>query len=597
MAHKSVFGFLFALLFIGVVVIIIVCFTAKYGKRDKEVTEPFWKTSVVFQVYPPSLYDAHPDGIGDITGIMSKADYLAELGVGAVWISPVYTSPMKDFGYDISDFTDINPIFGTMADFDELVSAFHQRGLKVIMDFVPNHTSDQHEWFQKSVAREDPYTDYYIWADSKGGTDNTTRQPPNNWLSVFRGSAWEWSEERQQFYYHQFLAEQPDLNYRNSIVREEMKNVLLFWINKGVDGFRVDAIKHLFEAEDLSLDEPVAADSGITDPDDYGYLNHTYTVDQPETFTVLHEWRQLLDLYTDKVMMVEVYEDGADSVMKYYGNDTVPLADFPFNFFLIDNLQNRSYLTGETLKSTIGLWLDNMPEGKWPNWVLGNHDHGRVASRLGTDLVDALNMMILLLPGTPITYYGEEIGMEDAFISWEDTKDPQGCRWGPEHYQEHSRDPARTPMQWDDTNLAGFTTANTTWLPVNPNYKTLNVKAQRQAKASHLKLYEELTQLRKDDVFRKGHLAFPVVDAQIFSFIRYLEGALTYMLVINTSQKDITVNLHQHANIELPHTGTVVLRSSTDTSVDTEPGSEVSLDKIPLVAGEGLLLTLTIQLT
>ncbi|KAK8727919.1 hypothetical protein OTU49_009515 [Cherax quadricarinatus] len=181
MAHKSVFGFLFALLFIGVVVIIIVCFTAKYGKRDKEVTEPFWKTSVVFQVYPPSLYDAHPDGIGDITGIMSKADYLAELGVGAVWISPVYTSPMKDFGYDISDFTDINPIFGTMADFDELVSAFHQRGLKVIMDFVPNHTSDQHEWFQKSVAREDPYTDYYIWADSKGGTDNTTRQPPNNW--------------------------------------------------------------------------------------------------------------------------------------------------------------------------------------------------------------------------------------------------------------------------------------------------------------------------------------------------------------------------------------------------------------------------------
>ncbi|XP_045612300.1 maltase A3 isoform X2 [Procambarus clarkii] len=570
---------------------------ASLSPASKKKKRPWWQEVVMYQIYPRSFFDKTNNGKGDLRGITSKADYLTSLGVGAVWLSPVYTSPMKDFGYDIANFTDIDPIFGTMADFDDLLAAFHQRGVKVIMDFVPNHSSDQHEWFRKSVAREDPYTNYYIWADSKGVDDNGTHIPPNNWLSVFRGSAWQWNEERQQFYLHQFLAEQPDLNYRDPSLKEDMQKVLTFWLDKGVDGFRVDALQHLVEVEDLNLDEPVAVDSGITDPEDYEYLNHTLTIHQPETFTVTREWRQLLDKYPDRVMMVEVYSGDVETVMKYYGNDTVPLADFPFNFFLIDNLQNRSQLTGKTLKSIISLWIDNLPEGKWANWVLGNHDHGRVATRLGSDLVDALNMMTFLLPGTPVTYYGEEIGMEDTPISWEETKDPQGCRWGPDHYQEHSRDPARTPMQWNNTTLAGFTSANSTWLPVNPNYKTLNVKAQTQTKNSHLRVYKDLILLRNEDVFSKGHLAFPVITEQIFSFIRYLEGSEAYILVINTSQEDIEVDLHQDANIELPRTGFVILRSSTDTSADTLPGSEVSLDKVPLVGGEGLLLTLSVQLS
>lgn len=586
---------LFILLFVGVIVVIVVCFTAKYGKRDDDEEVPFWKDCVVYQVYPRSLQDGDADGTGDLKGIISKIDYLKDLGIGAAWLSPIYTSPMADFGYDISNFTDIDPIFGNMADFDELLHAFHQKGIKVLMDFVPNHSSDEHEWFIKSVKQEEPYTDYYIWSDPLGFNETGEPIPPNNWLSVFRGSAWTWVEERQQFYFHQFLDKQPDLNYRDPRVREEMLKIIRFWLDKGVDGFRVDAIKHLVEVKDIHQDEPVAEDSGIDDPMDYNYLNHTLTVEQPETFDVLKEWRELIDQYTDKLLMVEEYDIDIDKVMAYYGNETVPLADFPFNFLMIGKLHNRTDLSGRTLKSIVDMWLDNMPDGKWANWVLGNHDTSRVGSRFGIDLVDSLNMMSLLLPGTPVTYYGEEIGMMDTWISWEDTQDPQGCRYGPEHYAEHSRDPARTPMQWDNTTLAGFTTGNDTWLPVNENYKTLNVKAQKEAEFSHLKVYQSLTQLRKEESFRKGKIAYPVVTEDIFSFVRYTEKTEMYLLVINTSEREIVVDLHHSASFQLPETGVVVLRSVTDTSEETVPGSEVYLDNVKMVGGEGLVFSLGIQ--
>ncbi|KAK7076943.1 hypothetical protein SK128_021886 [Halocaridina rubra] len=460
------------------------------------------------------------------------------------------------------------------------------------MDIVPNHSSDEHEWFIKSVKREDPYTDYYMWADPSGFNASGFPEPPSNWLSVFRGSAWTYVEEREQFYLHQFLYKQPDLNYRNAAVREEMKNVIKFWLDKGVDGIRVDALKFLFEVTDVYQDEPVAENSDIDDPLDYYYLNHTLTINQPETFEVLRKWRELCDQYPNKLMMVEVYDDNVEEVMKYYGNDTVPLADFPFNFFMIDRLHNRSDLTGESIKATIDLWMDHMPEGKWPNWVLGNHDNSRVATRFGDDLVDALNMMALLLPGTSITYYGDEIGMVDTWISWEDTQDPQGCNYGPEHYAEHSRDPERTPMQWDNTTFAGFSTYNDTWLPVNENYKTLNVQAQQDAESSHLKIYQSLTELRMEDVFRNGKTAYPLITETIFSFVRYLEGSKMYLIIINTSEMDVEVNLHHSASFQLPETGVVVLRSISDTSEETHPGHELSLDNVLMVGGEGLVLSL-----
>ncbi|KAG0719013.1 Maltase 1 [Chionoecetes opilio] len=374
----------------------------------------------------------------------------------------------------------------------------------MVMDFVPNHSSDQHEWFKKSETKEGNYTDYYVWADAKGMDKQNSPIPPNNWVSDYGGTAWAWSEQRHQFYYHQFLKEQPDLNYRNDHVKEEMKEVLRLWLEKGVDGFRVNALKYLVEENDLSLDEPMSSNNP-------GELNHTFTTNHPETFQVLEEWHELVNQYHDKLLMVEVYSEVQD-VMKYYGNDSVPLADFPFNVFMLENLTNRSLLSGYSLKDTISLWLNHMPKGKWPNWVLGNHDIGRVASRLGKDLVDALNMVLLLLPGTPITYYGEEIGMENTDISWEDTKDPEGCRWGKEFYKEHSRDPERTPMQWNDGPSAGFTSGNSTWLPINPNYTEINVAAQRNAKQSNLKLYHDLTELRQEETFTKGVLSFPTYD-------------------------------------------------------------------------------------
>ncbi|XP_063608438.1 maltase 1-like [Penaeus indicus] len=460
------FFFLFFLIIIGVTVI---CLIAKDGIKHEE-TYPFWQRTIVYQVYPRSFCDHDGDGTGDLQGILSKADYLKELGVGTVWLSPIFSSPMADFGYDVANFTAIEPLFGTMEDFDALRAALHDRGLRLVLDFVPNHSSDEHEWFVKSRRKEEPYTDYYIWADPKGFDEEGQPIPPNNWLSVFRGPAWTWAEERQQFYFHQFLAKQPDLNYRNQRVREEM----------------------MVRGKSISVFEMMAV-------------------------------------------------------------------EFMSTFFA----------------------------------QLGNHDNGRVGSRFGEDLVDALNMLILLLPGTPVTYYGEEIGMLNTFISWEDTQDPQACNHGLDGYEDYSRDPERTPMQWDNSTLAGFTTGNSTWLPVNDNYKELNVKAQQHAEKSHLKIYEELARLRKEETFTKGLTAYPVISNEVFTLLRYLEGYESYLLVINTSEEELEVDLHQHANMELPPTAEVVLRSVTDTAEETVPGSEIHLSEVKLVAGEGLLLTFT----
>ncbi|XP_076066771.1 maltase A3-like [Oratosquilla oratoria] len=560
----------------------------KHSGREKT---PWWKNSIVYQVYPRSFLDTNGDGTGDLKGITAKADYLDDLGVKTLWLSPFFTSPMADFGYDISNFIDVDPIFGSLADFDELLKTMHSKDIKVVLDIVPNHSSDEHEWFQRSLRREEPYADYYVWADPKGFNDSGNPIPPNNWLCLFRGSAWTWREERSQFYYHSFHRKQPDLNFRNPLVQEEMKNVFKFWLDRGVDGVRVDGLKHLFQVEDQNLDEPVIDWAGFNNLH-YTSLMHPFTEDQPETFEVLRDWRKMMDTYPNKLIMTEAYNEDIRDVMKYYGNDTDPLADFPFNFRLIEKLQNRSDVTGTRLKNIIDEWFDNLPEGKWPNWVLGNHDQIRVASRVGTDLVDALNMLTLLLPGTPVTYYGEEIGMQDVYISWEDTKDPWGYNFGPDHYREHSRDPCRTPMQWDATANAGFSKGPSTWLPVNDNYKTLNVKAQLEARESHLKVYKTLARLRQENSFAKGKLAFSVVTDEVLAFIRYLEDEPTYLVVLNLSANDVVVNLHHHANLELPPDASVITRSVSDKSEENSPGSKVNLSALTLVRGEGLVLQL-----
>ena len=454
--------------------------------------DAWWKNTIVYQIYPRSFQDSDGDGIGDLKGIESRLNHFVDVGIETIWLSPIYKSPMKDFGYDISDFKDVDPTFGTIEDFKSLMAKAEDLQLNVIMDFVPNHSSDEHEWFNKSVNGEDPYTDYYVWADPKGLDENGLPIPPNNWVSIFGGSAWTYNEQRDQFYYHQFLAEQPDLNYRSEALLQEMLDILSFWLDLGVDGFRMDAVFHLVESIQLK-DEPLS--NNTNDPNDYGYLDHIYTTNQPETVETLGKFYDFLKSYAlsdghDRISMLEVYASSKD-LQEYH-----EVSDFPFNFNFIG--LNKDIQAKEVANS-ISDWMNNLPEEKTANWLLGNHDQWRIGSRTSPEIIDALNFLTLTLPGVAITYYGEEIGMLNGNISYENTVDPSGCKCGPDHYADQgcSRDPERTPMQWQNKTSAGFSRTNNTWLPVNPNFEVLNVEDQILDPTSHLRIYKSAIELRK----------------------------------------------------------------------------------------------------
>ncbi|XP_046471324.1 alpha-glucosidase-like [Neodiprion pinetum] len=543
----------------------------------------WWQTMSVYQIYPRSWKDSDGDGIGDLPGIESKLQHLVDSGIDAFWTSPIYESPMADFGYDIANYTNIDSIFGTLEDFDDLVATAKSLGLKVIMDLVPNHSSDEHQWFTNSLASIDPYTDYYIW---KNGTklENGTIVPPNNWVSVFGGYAWSWRSERQAYYLHQFAEEQPDLNYRNEYVVQEMKDIIEFWLDRGVDGFRVDAIPYLYEDESFP-DEPL---SGTTDsPTNYSYTLHYYTQDQAETYEMVAQWRQLLDDYSFKtdnitrVLMMEAYTNTSQT-MKFYDYG----ANFPFNFGFISNVDGSSTPT-EIKELAIDEWLDNVPDNGTSNWVIGNHDQSRVASRYSPEQVDAMNMINLLLPGVSVTYYGEEIGMEDQWISWEDTQDPQGCGADEDTYEDYTRDPNRTPMQWDATTSAGFSTSNSTWLPVNSNYLTLNLAAQIDADVSHYKVFQELTTLRKESVIQEGTVNVQLLNDNVMAFSRELESSSDSIMIVVTNFANHTEMISLEAFENAPDT-LVVSIASIDS--DLTAGTTVSKSSLEISALAGLVL-------
>jgi alpha-glucosidase len=440
----------------------------------------WWQHGIVYQIYPRSFQDSGGDGIGDLAGIIDRLDHLVALGVDAIWISPIYPSPMADFGYDVSDYCAIDPAFGTLEDFDRLVAAAHGRGLKLILDYVPNHSSDRHPWFAESrSSRTNPKRDWYVWRDARpdGG-------PPNNWLSEFGGSAWTWDEATGQYYYHAYLPEQPDLNWRHPEVRRAMLDVLRFWFARGVDGFRVDAIHHLIEDEELR-DNPPNPDwrAGMSPA---RRLRRTRTMDQPEVHAAIAAMRQVADGFDDRVMIGEAYLP-IDRLMAYYGAD---LSGFqlPFNFHLIFTPWQPV-----AIASLIDAYEAALPQDGWPNWVLGNHDRSRVASRLGTAQARVAAMLLLTLRGTPTIYQGEEIGMTDVPIPPERVQDPwernvPGLGLG--------RDPERTPMQWDATAHAGFSVAEP-WLPVAADHAAVNVAAQAADPRSILSLYRALIRLRR----------------------------------------------------------------------------------------------------
>jgi alpha-glucosidase len=447
--------------------------------RDAAMHE-WWKRGIVYQVYPLSFQDSNGDGRGDLEGLRRRLDYLAWLGVDAVWISPIYPSPMKDCGYDVADYCGIAPEFGTLADFDALLAEAHRRGMKIILDFVPNHTSERHPWFAESRAsRDSAKRDWYIWRDpaADGG-------PPNNWLSNFGGSAWSLDEPSGQYYYHAFLKEQPDLNWRNPAVRAAMYEVLRHWFDRGVDGFRIDVLWHLMKDEKLR-DNPPNPGYRPGDPS-IRRLLEVHSADQPEIFEVLAEMRRVADAYPGRVLIGEIYLP-LERLVAYYGAPGTGV-HLPLNFQLILAPWNAGEIVG-----IIAEYERLVPAGEWPNWVIGNHDQPRIATRVGAAQARVAAMLLLTLRGTPTLYYGDELGMEDVPIaperardSW--TKSEPGVGSG--------RDPQRTPMQWNASPHAGFTLGEP-WLPLSPRYAHANVEVESRDPGSMLTLYRRLIALRR----------------------------------------------------------------------------------------------------
>ena len=446
----------------------------------------WWQSCAIYQIYPRSFQDTSDDGVGDLEGIARRLDYLAGLGVGAIWISPIYPSPMVDFGYDVADYCDVDPRFGTLADFDDLLAQAHLRGLKVLLDFVPNHSSDRHPWFAESRAsRENPKRDWYIWRDAAadGG-------PPNNWISDFGGSSWQWDEATGQYYYHAFLKEQPDLNWRHPDVRAAMYDVMRFWFDRGVDGFRIDVLWHLLKAADFPNNPPNPAyRSGMGE---MHRLLQLHSTDQPEVHRIAAEMRDIADGYGirgegERVLIGEIYLP-VERLMHYYGDER-PEMHLPFNFQLIDTPWQA-----RTVASIIAGYEAALPPGGWPNWVLGNHDRPRVAAKRGQAQARVAAVLLLTLRGTPTLYYGDELGLSDVAIEPSQVRDPRELR---EPGLALGRDPVRTPMPWDDTANAGFT-KGMPWLPLHADWRTRNVTCMAEDPRLILTLYRRLLALRRE---------------------------------------------------------------------------------------------------
>ncbi|XP_078413315.1 amino acid transporter heavy chain SLC3A1 [Cetorhinus maximus] len=541
----------------------------------------WWQTSQIYQIYPLSFKDSDGNGVGDLNGITEKLNYFVELNIKAIWLSPVYKSPMKDFGYDVEDFEEIDPIFGTMEEFDNLLEAAHNKGLKLIMDFIPNHTGNKHRWFQLSRNRTGKYTDYYVWVNCKHAMNKTTN--PNNWVSVFGHSAWQFDEIRGQCYLHQFFKEQPDLNYRNVDVQEEIKNVLRFWLKKGVDGFRMDAVKYLLEAESLRNEPQVNLTQNPNSIISYDELYHDHTATQVGLHDIIRSWQHLLKEFSREAnryrfLVTESYDnEEIYKTMMYYGTPIQQEADFPSNFYLIDLYKD---LSGNGVLKIVDYWMRNMPAGAWPNWVVGNHDNSRIASRVGAMYTNVINMLLLTLPGTPTTYYGEELGMENINVSETEIQDPFG-----KFNLTANRDSQCSPMQWDSSANAGFSTANKTWLSVHPNYATVNVEVERKQQNSTLTLYRELSFLRQNELpIHRGWMCYIWNDTDVFAYVRELDGLDSVFLIVLNFGNASTTNLASKVP-DLPKE--VNVRLSTDFN---EKRNQVQTASVVTSAGEGLVL-------
>jgi alpha-glucosidase len=530
----------------------------------------WWQKGVIYQIYPRSFMDASGNGVGDLQGILDRIDYAAALGVDAIWISPIYPSPMVDFGYDVADYTDIHPLFGDLATFDRLLAGAHARGLKVILDYVPNHTSDQHPWFQEARAsRDNPRRDWYLWRDAK-----PDGSPPNNWESHFGGSAWEWDAATGQYYLHLFLKEQPDLNWRNPDVRAAMHAALRFWLDRGVDGFRMDVAPFLMKHPDMP-DNPPLLQRGYDFPS-ANTLLHVYDVNQPEIHDRFREFRALFDSYPgDRVTIGETPTMDYGLLASFYGANNDGL-HMPFNF----TIQHRPWDV-HVMAEAITAYYAALPAWATPNFVLGSHDVPRLATRLGYANHRSAAMLLLTLRGVPTLYYGDEIGMQNVDIPRELWQDSWALN---EPDANIGRDGERTPMQWDDSPNAGFCPpAVTPWLPLAEDYPEVNVAAQEQEPESTLTFYRRLLALRRE---------LPALHAGDIAFVNDLsEGLLAYTRRAGTSRVLVVINFTDALRVvDVPVRG---MASELLLSTHFTEAKALDLGALVLRANESMLIRLS----
>ena len=508
---------------------------------EKSMAQKQWyKGAVIYQVYPRSFQDSNNDGIGDLRGIINRIDYIKSLGVDAIWISPFFKSPMKDFGYDISDYRDIDPLFGNLNDFDELIEQAHDRDIKIIIDQVLSHTSDQHQWFLDSRENQsNDKADWYVWADSK--EDGTA---PNNWLSIFGGGAWQWEPRRGQYYLHNFLTEQPDLNFHNPDVRKAVLDNVEFWLKKGVDGFRLDAINFCYHDAQLR-DNPAKPKEkrqgrGFSEDNPYAFQYHYYNNTQPENIEFMQDIRALLNKYPGTVSLGEISSEDSLATMAEYtqGGDKLHMG---YSFELLTNDYSSEYI-----RTTVQTLEKGMTEG-WPCWAFSNHDVERVASRwsqngeVNSQQCKMLTALLASLRGSVCMYQGEELGLGEANVAFEDLQDPYGITFWPNF---KGRDGCRTPMPWDNADLhhAGFSDTKP-WLPVDEQHKQQSVKQQTHDHDSILNAYREFMAWRKTKtVLLEGDIEFINTHEPVLAFYRTFENE-KMLCVFNLSNAEASLSM------------------------------------------------------
>lgn len=527
--------------------------------------QPWFHKITLYQIYPRSFYDSNDDGIGDLKGITEKLDYLKgkknSLGVGAIWLSPFYPSPMADFGYDVSNYCDVDPLFGTLEDFDTLLREAHARDIKILIDFVPNHTSDHHPWFEESrSSRKSPKRDWYIWRDPK-----PDGSPPNNWLSTFGGSAWEFDNNTNQYYLHSFLKEQPDLNWENPAVRKAMRSIMRFWLDRGVDGFRIDAVQFLGKDPQFRDDPPNPDYNKKTDRP-YNALMHIHSKRGSSLFAHLKDMTAVAKRYPERLLIAEVYPhrrfEYSEYLNLYEKVDPAVLAPFNFEGIFVP-------WEAQAFKRYIDGLQARLQPGYLPVYAMGNHDTSRIVSRFGAKEARIIAMLVLALPGIPIIYYGDEIGMPSVPIPKTLAKDPLAKLLA----DIPSRDPERTPMQWTPDRVAGFSSVEP-WLPI-ANHHNINVKTQRSDKSSLLNLYRQLLALRNTSKTLQQGTYRPLEC--------YYNDLFAFSREYGDERLGIVLNFSRTKQIECPIQGKTLLSTtgghSTNTPLEPLEGRIIKLEE------------------